>query len=61
MKKSISFGIVLFGLMFGLLTINWDNKTHAELSLPHNLDQNLLVAMAILFLLTGFALRKRRV
>jgi hypothetical protein len=61
MKKSISFGIVLLGLMLGLLTIKWDNKTHAEPTLPHNLDQYLLNAMAILFLLIGFALRKRRV
>jgi hypothetical protein len=51
MKKSISFGIVLFGLMFGLLMIQWD--------LPLNLGQNLLIVIAILFLLTGFALRRR--
>ncbi|WP_409344583.1 hypothetical protein [Paenibacillus sp. MBLB4367] len=31
MRKSISFGIVLHGLMFGLLMIQWDNKAHAEI------------------------------
>lgn len=59
MGKSISFGIVLFGLMFGLMMIQWENKAHVELSLPLNQDQNPLIVMAILFLLTGFALRRR--
>ena len=38
MKKSISFGIVLMGLMFGLLMTQGVSKAHAAL-LPLNLDE----------------------